>query len=87
MPKKVKPTARPSKKLVEGAREYVLRAYDQALQLLTQREQLELAGTLLRRFKHDESRRLLAFGTIHHSKRFERDEDRRWRALKKEMCL
>ena len=47
MPKKIKPTKqRPSEKLVAGARDYVLDAYDESAELLTEREQLSLIATL-----------------------------------------
>ena len=46
MPKKIKPAKRPSAKLVAGARDYVLDAYDTAAGLLTTKERLELIATL-----------------------------------------
>ena len=46
MPKKIKPAKRPSAKLVAGARDYVLDAYDTAAGLLIQRERLDLIATL-----------------------------------------
>ena len=49
MPKKIKPAARTkalSEKLVAGARDYVLDAYDTAAGLLLQRERLDLIATL-----------------------------------------
>ena len=46
MPKKIKPAKRPGAKLVEGARDYVLNAYDTATGLLTKREQLDLITVL-----------------------------------------
>ena len=46
MPKKIKPSKRPSAKLVAGARDYVLAAYDTAAGLLTAGEQLDLIEAL-----------------------------------------
>ena len=47
MSKKIKPAKRrPSDKLVAGARDYVLDAYDTAAGLLTESEQLDLIATL-----------------------------------------
>ena len=46
MAKKIKPAKRPSAKLVAGARDYVLDAYDESAELLTEREQLDLIATL-----------------------------------------
>jgi hypothetical protein len=47
MPKKIKPAKRrPSDKLVAGAREHVMDAYDESAELLTDREQLALIATL-----------------------------------------
>jgi len=44
--KKIKPAKRPSAKLVAGARDYVLDAYDTAAGLLTTKERLDLIATL-----------------------------------------
>ncbi len=47
MTKKIKPAKkRPSEKLVAGARDYVLDAYDTAAGLLTEKERLDLIATL-----------------------------------------
>jgi len=47
MAKKIKPAKkRPSEKLVAGARDYVLDAYDTAADLLTVKERLDLIATL-----------------------------------------
>ena len=46
MAKKIKPAKRPSEKLVAGARDHVLDAYEEAEALLTKREKLDLIATL-----------------------------------------
>ena len=46
MAKKIKPAKRPSEKLVAGARDHVLDAYEEAEELLTEREKLDLIATL-----------------------------------------
>jgi hypothetical protein len=46
MPKKIKPTKRPSEKLVADARDYVLDAYEESAELLTERERLDLIVAL-----------------------------------------
>lgn len=47
MSKKIKPAKRrPSEKLVEAARDYVLDAYDVCVALLTTRERLDLIASL-----------------------------------------
>ena len=47
MAKKIKPAKqRPSEKLVAGARDYVLDAYNTVAGLLTERERLDLIATL-----------------------------------------
>ena len=47
MPKKIKPAKRrPREKLVAGVRDYVLDAYDESAELLTERERLDLIATL-----------------------------------------
>jgi hypothetical protein len=46
MARKIKPAKRPSAKLVAGARDYVLDAYDTAAGILTAKERLDLIASL-----------------------------------------
>ena len=46
MAKKIKPAKRPSEKLVAGARDHVLDAYEEAEELLSKKEKLDLIATL-----------------------------------------
>lgn len=69
MAKKIKPARRPSKKLIEAARDYVLHAFDQATDLLTDRERMAFIVTLREDLNLHQSQLHCALETLDRLKR------------------